>query len=84
MAKPDIDPVAEALAARPAPRTGHGTLKVIDYYGDRPAVLEQIKIARRDKRMGWDSIAETLTAADPSKPISGSAIQSWCKKQGIT
>jgi hypothetical protein len=83
MAKPENDPVAEALAAKGESRGGFGQLRVITLYGHRPAVLEQIKVARRDKRMSWASIAETMTLADPGNPISAAAIQKWCRQEGI-
>jgi hypothetical protein len=64
-------------------KSGRKTLKVDMEFGDRPEVLESILNARRDRGLSFRLIAEVLSE-DLGDPISSTAVQSWCRRRGVS
>lgn len=60
-----------------------GRLRVHELFGDRPEVIEAIIRARRDRKLSYGHIAETLNR-DPDIHISEGAVKSFLKREGIS
>lgn len=89
MAKAEVDPIVAALAQQQKPKGSHSGGRVNDLFAERPQILEAIRVARSQQRLSYDHIASAITRAMQAMPelegesISGSAIKTWCDKQGI-
>jgi hypothetical protein len=79
---PTSDPIAAALDAVASPSGSGQTPKVEMLFGDRPAVLEAIKRARRDRQLSYQQIATALCVED-GVTLSSSAVKNWLSRQGI-
>ena len=82
---PKNDPLADALASL-GPSGSSSKPKVDVLFGDRPAVADAIRDARK-RHVSFAAIAKLLTAdlarngIDDS--IGESAVKTWCNKNGI-
>lgn len=82
---PKTDPLAAALAN--LDRVGSTSRPKVDVlWGDRPAVLDAIREARR-RHVSYGAIAKILTADLAANGIDDSigesAVKTWCNKNGV-
>lgn len=77
------DPLALALS-KAVMATGGTRLKVEQLFEHRPEVLEEIIKARRDRKLGYQTIAKFITTVEPDNPIGAGAIEAWLTSKGIT
>ena len=75
---PTVDPLAAALDAAEAPRSG-SKLRVDVLFGDRPAVLASI-VAAYERGLSAPAIAKKLSSA--GEPISEGAVATWLRNNG--
>lgn len=80
---PKPDPLAAALDELVEPASGGTKLRILQLFEDRPAVLDSIRSARRDRHLSFNQIAERLTTSG-EEPVSSAAVKAWLKRQGIT
>jgi hypothetical protein len=79
MVTKNSDPLAAALDATQGAVKGN---KIDGYFSDRPEVLEAIKRARKDRKLSYAVIANTLsTEADVY--VSEGAVKTWLSRNGI-
>lgn len=78
----ETDPLASALGQVERGRTGGRELKVIQEYGDRPAVLDAIVAMRRDKGLSCDVISAKLYELDGTS-ISSGALRTFLSRRGV-
>lgn len=76
------DPLA-VLLGNATMQNGGTKLKVDVLFGDRPDVLTAIKKARVERKLGFQTIARLISAAEPKNSISDTAVENWLKAQGI-
>ena len=80
MGKPD--PLAAALAeARPSGNNGN-VLKIDLYFGDRPAVQEQI-IAAYQRGLGFATICTVIAKIDPEHRVGETSLKNWLASRGV-
>lgn len=76
------DPLAATLASAPGRRVISKEGKVVQLFGHRPQVLEEIKRCRFEKHYSFGYIAELLNGGLPDgESISEAAVQKWLAKQ---
>lgn len=76
------DPLAEALGEVKGGKRGGREMRVIQEYGDRPAVLDAIVAMRRDRNLSCGTIVEKLRELDGAE-ISEGAIRTFLMKRGV-
>ena len=75
------DALADALLTYEPPPPKSALGKIETYFGDRPEVLEAIRVARVERGLSHRQISEVLSQA--GKPISKNAVAHSLEKQGI-
>jgi hypothetical protein len=83
MAKQVEDPLIKALYETPPTATGHGEGRVQFLFGGRPAVLEAIVVARRDRKLSYSQIAKLLSRDKPGVTVSSGSVKNWLEGRGI-
>lgn len=74
------DPLAVALSEATM-TTGGTRLKVEQLFGDRPEVIEAIISARRDRKLGYQTIAKLISKAEPHNAIGADAIENFLRQK---
>lgn len=76
--------LVEALDGETAIGRGSpGKLRVKELFGDRPEVIEAIIRARRDRRLSYAHIADTLNQ-EPGISISEGAVKLFLRREGVS
>lgn len=61
--------------------TRTGSMKVLEYFGDQPKMLDAICKARKEQKLSHEAIASYFTKK--GYPMRGGAVKNWLKTQGI-
>jgi DNA-directed RNA polymerase specialized sigma24 family protein len=72
--------LAAQLKGEPRNRYGR-TLKLEELFGDRPDILEAVIVARAERKLSYQSIADVL--GREGEYISPTAVQNWLRAQGV-
>lgn len=74
-----MDVASELLNGTPR-RCGAG-LRVDELFGDRPDILDAIRVARSERKVSFQFIADILSKE--GETVSGTAVQNWLRGQGV-
>lgn len=76
------DPLATNLDNTIANRPGRKYGRLDTEFRHRPEVLESIRKARGERNLSFQLISEVISEGLDT-PISATAVQNWCRKEGI-
>lgn len=72
--------LAAQLKDEPRNRYGRG-LKLEELFGERPDILEAIIVARVERKLSYQSIADVLSR--DGEYVSPTAVQNWLRARGV-